>query len=90
MLLTKKVMDAYGFRKAIFVSAPYHMKRIKIMAGRVFDSAYDIKMVPSRFGKRFETPLPSLQDVQHVLMEFPKMIWFLCYDLWGRWTGVNK
>lgn len=89
MLLAKKVMDTYGFRKALFVSSPYHMKRVKIMAERVFDSAYDIKMVPSRFEKRFKTPLPSPKDMQHVFMELPKMVWFLCYDLWDRWTGVN-
>jgi uncharacterized SAM-binding protein YcdF (DUF218 family) len=89
MLLAKKVMDAYGFRKALFVSSPYHMKRIRIMAERVFDSTYDITMVPSRFEKKFETPLPSQQDMRHVFTELPKMAWFICYDLWDRWIGVN-
>jgi hypothetical protein len=87
MLLAKKVMGACGFRKAIFVSSPYHMRRIKIMAGRIFDSAFDIRIVPSRLEKRFETPLPSSKDMQHVFMELPKMVWFLCYDMWDRWTG---
>ena len=59
------------------------------MAERVFDVACDTKVVPSRFGKSFETPLPSLKDMQHVFMELPKMVWFLCCDLWDRWTGVN-
>lgn len=82
MLLAKKVMDAYGFKSAIFVSSPYHMKRIKIMANRVFGSAYDITLVPSRFEKKFEIPMLSLKSLQHIFMEFPKVIWFLCYDFW--------
>jgi uncharacterized SAM-binding protein YcdF (DUF218 family) len=90
MLMAKKAMDASGFRKAIFVSSPYHMRRIKIMAARVFDPSYDVKLVPSRFEKKFEAPLPSQKDVQHVMTEFPKMIWFLCYDPWDRWIGVNQ
>ncbi|MGD1076305.1 MAG: hypothetical protein ABR903_09575 [Thermodesulfovibrionales bacterium] len=89
MLLAKKVMDAYGFKRAIFVSSPYHMKRIEIISGRVFDSAYDITLVPSRFEKRFDAPLPSQKDMKHVFTELPKMIWFLCYDLWDCWMGVN-
>ena len=84
MLLAKKVMDAYGFKSAIFVSSPYHMKRIKIMAGRVFDSSYDIKLVPSRFEKKIGIPMLSLESLQHICMELPKMIWFFCYDLWYR------
>jgi uncharacterized SAM-binding protein YcdF (DUF218 family) len=90
MLLAKKAMVANGFRKAIFVSAPYHMRRIKIMAGRVFDSTYEIRIVPSRFEKSVGTPLPSLKDMQHVVMELPKMVWFLSYDTWERMGGVHS
>jgi uncharacterized SAM-binding protein YcdF (DUF218 family) len=89
ILLAKRAMDACGFRSAIFVSSPYHMKRIKIIIGRVFDSSYDIKLVPTRFEKRFEAPLPSQKDMLNVITEFPKMVWFLCYDIWDRWSGVN-
>ena len=91
MLLAKRVMDAYGFRRALFVSSPYHMKRIKIMAAEVFGSAYDIRMVPSRFPSGVGatwgvgTSLPLLTTLQYVVEEFPKMAWFLCYDLAGRW-----
>jgi len=88
MLLAKKIMDAYGFKSAIFVSSPFHMRRIKMIAGRVFNSSYDIKLVPSRFAKKFEIPMLSLKSLQHISMEFPKMVWFLCYDFWDRWIGL--
>jgi hypothetical protein len=89
ILLAKRAMDACGFRSAIFVSSPYHMKRIKIITGRVFNSSYDIKLVASRFENKFDTSLPSQQDIQHVITEFPKIVWFLFCDTWDRWRGVN-
>lgn len=83
MLLAKKVMDASGFRKAIFVSSPYHMKRMKIIAGKIFGPAYHITMVPSRFEK-WDGGLPdSWGDLKYLLLEYPKIIWFLCYDSFG-------
>jgi hypothetical protein len=88
MLLAKKIMDAYGFKKAIFVSSPFHMRRIKMIADRVFNSSYDIKLVPSRFEKKFGIPMLSLKSLQHIFMEYPKVVWFLCYDLWERWIGL--
>ena len=84
MILARKIMDAYGFKRAIFVSSPFHMRRIKMIAGRVFESSYDIKLVSSRFEKKFGIPMLSLESLQHICMEFPKMIWFLCYDFWDR------
>jgi hypothetical protein len=79
MLLAKKVMDAYGFKSAIFVSSPYHMKRIKVMANRVFCSAYDITLVSS-FEKSNDGLLILWNEPKHVFMEYMKLIWFLCYD----------
>ena len=90
ILLAKKAMDACGFKSAIFISSPFHMRRIKIITDRVFDSSYDIKLVPSRFEKKDVAPVPSQQDLQHVFTEFPKMVWFLCYDLWDRSNGANQ
>ncbi|MGC1456591.1 MAG: hypothetical protein WA946_15510 [Nitrospirota bacterium] len=89
ILLAKRAMDTCGFRRAIFVSSPYHMRRIKIITGTVFDPSYDIELVPSRFEKRFEAPLPSQKDIHHVFTEFPKMAWFLSYGLWNRSNGPH-
>jgi hypothetical protein len=80
MLLAKKAMDACQFKKAIFVSSPYHMKRIKIMADRVFDSSYDIRLVPTRFEK-WNSKFPATwHELSYDFEEIPKMIWYLCYD----------
>jgi len=87
ILLAKRAMDACGFRSAIFVSSPYHMRRIKIISSRVFGSSYDIIFAASHFEKRYEVPLTLQQDLQHVFTEGPKIFWFLCYDLWDRWAG---
>ena len=84
MLLAKKAMDACRFRKAIFVSSPYHMKRIKIIANRVFDSFYDIKCIPTRFEKSFKIPLTAQNEIRNATSEITKIIWFCCYDLWER------
>jgi hypothetical protein len=80
MILAKKVMDAYGFKRAIFVSSPFHMRRIKMLAGRVFGSSYDIKLVPSSFEKKSGISMLSLESLQHIFMDYPKIIWLLCYD----------
>jgi hypothetical protein len=82
MLLAKQVMDAYGFKRAVFVSSPYHMRRIQIIAGSVFGPSYTITLVPSRFMRRYDSFVPSLNDMQNVFMEIGKMSWFLCYDFW--------
>jgi len=84
ILLTKKVMDAYGFKRAIFVSSPYHMRRIKIITEKVFGSGYDIKMTPSRFERKITTGLPSLYDEQNTFTEIAKIIWFFCYEAFDR------
>ena len=84
-LLAKRAMDACGFKKALLVSSPYHMRRIKLMAGSVFDSSYDIKLIPTRFEKWNGDIPASWRDLRHSIMEFPKIIWFLCYEQASRW-----
>ena len=39
VLEAKRMMDKAGFKSAIFVSSPFHMRRIKTMVERVFNSA---------------------------------------------------
>ena len=47
ILLAKSMMDDANFRSAIFVSAPYHMRRIELIAERVFDEKiYHLVFVP--------------------------------------------
>lgn len=35
-LFVKELMDAYGFKSAIVVSSPYHMRRVRLVFERVF------------------------------------------------------
>jgi hypothetical protein len=32
--------------------------------------------------RRYDSFVPSLNDMQNVFMEIGKMSWFLCYDFW--------
>jgi len=84
MLLAKKSMDACGLKKAIFVSSPYHMRRIKIMADRIFDPSYDIKLVPSHIGTLNRGLPASWGKLKQAFTECAKTIWFLCYELWDQ------
>lgn len=89
IVLAKKAMDACGFRKAIFVSSPYHMRRIKLITDRMFGPEYEITLAPTRFERSNGWWIALWQDLPHVFTELPKMCWFLCYDLRDRWTRVN-
>jgi uncharacterized SAM-binding protein YcdF (DUF218 family) len=82
----KHVMESLGLKSGIFVSSPYHMRRIKVIAERVYRDAtgattYRLYFVPSRY----ETPdmntwFMSLHELKFVLMEYGKLFWFLIYS----------
>jgi uncharacterized SAM-binding protein YcdF (DUF218 family) len=82
----KHVMKDLGLTSAIFVSSPYHMRRIKVMAGRVYRDttgapSYRLNFVASRY----ETPRMSTwfmrpSELRFVLTEYGKLFWFLIYS----------
>ncbi|HVO65472.1 MAG TPA: hypothetical protein VMT12_03225 [Syntrophales bacterium] len=86
VLEAKREMDLSGFRKAIFVSSPSHMRRIRIIATHVFGNPdksgnlYEIAFVPARSE---ESPSFSwLLDIHHLeemMLEYAKMAWFCLY-----------
>ncbi|HOI73762.1 MAG TPA: hypothetical protein PLO63_06385 [Syntrophales bacterium] len=82
-LESKRMMDRYGFRSALFVSSPGHMRRIRMIAGDVFDSErYRIAFVPTRF----EQPPEGLHRYPPARMagaalECVKILWFQTYRL---------
>jgi uncharacterized SAM-binding protein YcdF (DUF218 family) len=81
ILEAKKMMDKAGFKSAIFVSSPYHMKRISIMANKVFGKKdYKLIFVPSRY-EQHSGPLWFLnkRDLKFVTTEYSKIIWFTLY-----------
>jgi len=80
-LIAHEIMERLGLRSAILVSSPYHMRRIKLIAERVFGDRTALCYAPTRY----ETPtegfwLLNNHEVRHVLMEYLKIIWFLLYS----------
>lgn len=79
----RRIMESLGFTSAIFVSSPYHMRRIKIIAERVFPrgtSGARLCFVPTRY----QTPHVRLwflhsSDLKFVVTEYVKIAWFLVY-----------
>lgn len=82
VLEAKRLMDKQGLTSAIFVSSPYHMRRIRLIADRVFPAHYTILFVPTRF----ERPMGNLwfleqSSVRKIVGEYGKIAWFFIY----RW-----
>lgn len=86
ILEAKRLMTERGLRTAIFVSSPYHMRRIKIITGSVFgeDGEYAIAFVPTSFEK-LPGGLSGLckYAYQSVIQEYLKISAFLAYSYFG-------
>lgn len=77
----KMIMPDYKFKSVVFVSSPYHMRRIRIIVSKVFKQAEDgFYFLPTRFEKApanfWEL---SSKDWKNVCTEYLKIIWFLIY-----------
>ena len=82
LLLAYEMMAKLGFKSAVIVSSPYHMRRLQLIAGKVFaDGGYDIGLK--------STPLESYSSLaclqsgrcrKHVAAEYLKIGWFLVYS----------
>lgn len=81
ILEAKKMMDKAGFRSAIFVSSPYHMRRISIIARKVFgNNGYRLIFVPSRYEQQNGVLwFLEKQDLKFVSSEYSKIAWFMLY-----------
>jgi hypothetical protein len=76
----QKVMSHFGLRSAIFVSSPYHMRRVNLIVSKVFGVNDDFYFVPTKYEKapvKF-WELSSLNWMK-VRREYGKMIWFYMY-----------
>lgn len=81
VLEAKATMDRAGIKSAIFVSSPYQMRRIDIMALKVLNRKdYTIKCVPSRYVD-YGGILWMLKrkDLIPVFSEYVKIIWYMAY-----------
>ncbi len=85
IIKAKKVMSDYGLKSAIFVSSPYHMRRIRFIAGKEFNfKDADFYFVPTRYEKApasFWELSPS--EWRKVRREYGKIIWFFIYSTWS-------
>ena len=76
-----ELMEHIAARRAIFVSSPYHMRRIRIMAGRVFPpDRYEIAYLPAADDPPHQPWFASWRDVKWVFSEWVKIVWFFLYS----------
>ncbi len=82
LLRAKAMMDALGLKSANLVSSPYHMRRIQLIASRVFeDGSYRLAYVPTRFEQIDKNPLRMAgNDFRWILSEYVKILWFGIYE----------
>ena len=85
LIKAKRIMRQYGQKTAIFVSAPYHMRRIRIMVGKEFGSPDGHCFLPTPYEK---APVNvwelKASDWRKVGREYLKIVWFLVYSPWVR------
>ncbi len=77
-----KIMEQLGFQSVILVSAPYHMRRIKIISSQVFDpKRFQIRCIGSRY-LRSESLLSAygLDNLKFAVTEAAKILSFIAYE----------
>ena len=81
ILNTKIMMDYLNIKTAVIVSYPYHLRRIKIMLGSVFDnSQYKIILLPSKFEPRKKIFwFLNRDDIKWIFSEYIKICWFFLH-----------
>ena len=86
-LEAKRMLDDLGLSSALLVSSGYHMRRIRLIAGRVFDARrYSVSCNPARWQRPF-TAADWLDRERRDIMvgEYLKIGWFLTYGLVSFW-----
>lgn len=85
LIKAKKTMELLGQKSAIFVSSPYHMRRIKIIVDNEFDPRYKYYFSPTPYDP---APLHAWQlnstDWKKIWREYTKIAWFMIYSPWTR------
>jgi hypothetical protein len=87
----QRVMSDYGLKSAIFVSSPHHMRRIKLITGKVFKpDNYNFYFVPTRYEN---IPVNfwelSSSDWKKIRREYSKILWFFMYYTWSGYLDFN-
>lgn len=82
----KEAMSDFGLKSAIFVSSPYHMRRIKLIVSKVFTREKgEFYFVPTSFE---EAPANlgklSWENWEKIGKEYGKILWFFLYIHWPK------
>jgi hypothetical protein len=82
----KKEMLHYGLQSAIFVSSPYHMRRIKIIVAKVFDQNDGaFYFIPTHYEQGPSACWElSWAEWRKVAREYGKILWFFVYFPWTK------
>ena len=82
LLLAREMMVKLGMKSAVVVSSPYHLRRLQLIAGKVFaDDGYDIGLKSTSLESY--SSLACLQSDscrKYVAAEYLKIAWFLVYS----------
>jgi len=78
----RRLMDSRGFRTALFVSSPYHMRRIRLICKEVFDAErYTVRFVPAQPLNTIRKPSRfNVAGIRWQTSEYLKIGWFLAYS----------
>lgn len=84
-LEAKRMMDELGLKSAMLVSSAYHMRRIGLIVGQVFDERkYVISCNPIRWQVPFTAADWLKKDRRkNIVSEYVKMGWFLVYSFYN-------
>jgi uncharacterized SAM-binding protein YcdF (DUF218 family) len=80
------MMDTAGYTSALFVSSPYHMKRISMISKAVFqDQKYHLTFRGSRYVKTDGfLSLFRWSKIEQVFEEYLKITGFLAYRVYEK------
>lgn len=81
-LEARQMMDDMGLRSAMLVSSGYHMRRIRLIAGRVFGaSSYSFSCNPAQWQQEFTASDWLDKERRRIIAsEYVKIGWFLVYS----------
>lgn len=81
MVQARELMRHIEATRAIFVSSPYHMRRIAIMADRILPGEiYAIAYRPTAHDPPHRPWFANWRDVRWVVSEWGKIVWFFLYS----------
>lgn len=85
LIAANKTMKKYGKKSAIFVSSPYHMRRIQLMVEKEFDPHSQYYFSPTPYEP---APLSAWElkasEWKKVWREYVKILWFIIYSPWTK------